>query len=242
MSMIEETYRVNIANIGKSNLITNRGLLSMLEDIACKHSDLAGFGINDMPVTHLSWVLLAWKVNVLKRVPYGSFLRVRTWAKSANKFQTSRDFEVFDEKTGEIVCLATSKWVLIDGQKESMTRITDDIIEKYQPEDKNVFENPEIDKLIEPDSFSNEYVYQTQRRDIDVNQHMHNLNYLDIAYETLPEEVYNATECDHIEIMYKKGIKLGETVKCLYSFIDNTHFVTIKSNDEKTLHAIIKLY
>ena len=48
----------------------------------------------------------------------------------------------------------------------------------------------EFKKLKEPTAFSNEYTYTTQRRDIDVNKHMHNLNYLDLAYEALPEEVY----------------------------------------------------
>lgn len=241
MAIFEQDYRVNISNVGPSGLITNKGILSILEDIACRHSDVAGFGILDIPVKHLSWVLLAWKVKILKRVSYGTTLTVCTWAKSANKFQTCRDFEIYDENNTP-VCIATSRWTLIDTQKNTITRITDDIIEKYQPETKNVFENPDIEKLVEPIHFSNQITYQTQRRDIDVNQHMHNLNYLDVAYEALPEEIYFSSECNHIEIMYKKGIRLRDTVKCLYSYTDSAHFISIKSNDEKTLHAIVKLY
>jgi len=241
MAIFEQNYRVNIANVGASAFITNIGMLNILEDVACRHSDIAGFGLRDIPVKHLSWVLLAWKVKIIKRVSYGTNLRVCTWAKDAKKFQTYRDFEVYDEN-GEIVCQATSKWTLIDTQKESIARITDDIINQYHPDEKSVFENSEIDKLIEPNTFSNEFMYQTQRRDIDVNHHMHNLNYLSVAYEALPEEVYASPECNHIEIMYKKAIQLGDIVKCLYSYVENNHYVTMKSEDEKTLHAIIKLY
>jgi len=241
MAILEQKYKVNISHIGISNKITNKGILSILEEIACYHSDIVGIGINDMDSTHLSWVLLSWKVKVLKRVSYGSTLTVRTWAKCSNKFNTYRDFEVLDENDN-IICIATSKWTLIDTEKGSIVRITDDIIEKYHPEDKNVFEDSEIEKLIEPNSFTQEYTYVTQRRDIDINCHMHNLNYLSLAYETFPEEVFFAEEYNHIEIMYKKGIKLGDTVKCLYTFEDNSHIVTIRSIDEKYLHAIIKLY
>lgn len=241
MAIFKENYRVNISKVRPSALIKNIGILSILEDIACRHSDISGFGIMDIPTKHLSWVLLAWKVKIIKRVTYGTNLKVCTWAKIANKFQTTRDFEVYDDKN-ELVCIATSKWALIDTEKESMARITDDIINIYEPENKNVFENPEIEKLIEPTTFSNQFIYCTQRRDIDVNNHMHNLNYLDVAYEALPANIYNSQECNNIEIMYKKGIKLGDTVKCLYSHIDNSHYVTMKSEDEKTLHAIIKLY
>lgn len=240
MAIIENKYRININDVGISNLITNRGMLSILEDIACRHSDSVGFGINDIATTHLSWILLAWKVKITKRMPYGTYLTVRTWAKCVNKFQTLRDFEVLDEN-GELVCQATSKWTLIDTEKGSITRITDNLIQKYKPETKDAFENPEIEKLIEPKQFLTEYTYVTQRRDIDVNKHMHNLNYLSLAYEALPEEVYYDKECNNIEIMYKKGITLGDTVKCLYSYQENSHYVTIKSEDEKNLHAIIKL-
>lgn len=241
MAIFEQDYRVSISQVGTSGLIKNIGMLGILEDAACRHSDLAGFGIKDIPTKHLSWMLLNWKVKILKRVSYGTYLKVRTWAKIYNKFQTTRDFEVYDENN-EIVCIATSKWALIDTEKSSIARITDEILGIYDPENKNVFENPEIDKLTEPTSFSSEFIYKTQRRDIDVNNHMHNLNYLDVAYEALPEYVYTSEECNNIEIMYKKGITSNDTVKCLYSYENDAHFVTIKSEDDKTIHAIVKLY
>lgn len=240
MAVFEQNYRVSVSHVGISGEITNTGMLSILEDIACKHSDTVGLGLMDIPVTHLSWVLLAWKVKILRRVSYGTNLRVTTWAKAANKFQTCRDFEVFDEN-GSVVCIATSKWALIDTQKESITRITDEIISLYCPEERNVFEDSELSKIVAPESFSSEYTYVTQRRDIDVNKHMHNLNYLAVAYEALPEAVYTQMQFNHIEIMYKKSIRLGDTVKCFYTTSDNVHYITIKSNDEKSLHAIVKL-
>ena len=71
---------------------------------------------------------------------------------------------------------------------------------------------------------------------------MHNLNYLDLAYEALPEEVYFNQEFNNIEIMYKTAIKLGDISKCLYSFEDNKHIVCIKSPDNTILHCIINLW
>lgn len=241
MSFFECDDQINISNVGASNLITNTGILSILENVACKHSDSVGFGINDVLTTHMSWVLLSWKVSVFKRAQYGSKIKVRTWAKCASKFHTYRDFEILDE-TGNLICIATSKWALIDTQKASISKITDDIIEKYHPDTRNVFDDLEIQKISEPEHYSNIFTYTVQRRDIDINQHMHNLNYLSLAYETLPQEVYDSPECNNIEIMYKKSIILGDSVKCFYSYYDNSNYVTIKSADEKHLHAIIKLY
>ena len=70
---------------------------------------------------------------------------------------------------------------------------------------------------------------------------MHNLCYLDLAYEALPKEIYENSSFNDVEIMYKSGAFLGDNLKCFYSQVGNEHFVTIKSNDEKTFHAIIKM-
>lgn len=67
-----------------------------------------------------------------------------------------------------------------------------------------------------------------EKQTIDVNNHMHNLNYVDLANEALPEDVYKKAQLNNLRITYKKEIKLGETVKCKYSFADGKHFVVVK--------------
>ena len=74
---------------------------------------------------------------------------------------------------------------------------------------------------------------------IDVNNHVHNIYYMDIAKEVLPQpldEEYNT-----FEIMYKKEIKSDEIVKVYYSKVDDWNYVTIKSKDNKTIYSIIRL-
>ena len=241
MTIFEKNYTVGINDISQNAFITNIGMLNILEDIACRHSDKAGYGILDIPRTHLSWILLSWKVKILKRVSYGDKLTVRTWSRGAKKIYTYRDFEVYDE-TGLLVCIASSKWALINTEKNSVTSITDEVISCYEPEDKSVFENPNIDKLHEVEGYSSNIKYTVQRRDIDINHHMNNINYLRLAYEVLPEDIYFSDECNNIEIMYKKGIRLNETVNCMYLKKDNENYITIKSDDMQVLHSIVKLY
>lgn len=142
---------------------------------------------------------------------------------------------------GELCTIATSKWTLIHLEKGLM-RFTDELVEKYGTENKCTFDNYNFDKLKEPENSSLTFEYTVQRRDIDINNHMHNICYLDLAYEALPKDIYENTSFDNIEIMYKTGALLGEKVKCFYSNIDREHIVTIKSEDETKLHAIVKLY
>lgn len=243
MAIIEKKYKVDLQDIGISNQITNHGVLNLLESIACFHSDLVdGYSINQMQKTGFSWMLLHWKVRIIKRVCYGTTVTVKTWASYANHFFTIRDFEIVDE-TGATICIASSKWTLINIKNTSIQKITDDVLAPYEPEDKSVFHEQAIPKLKLPilDNVSPSYTFTVLRRDIDVNKHMHNISYLDYAVEALPESIYNLGESNEFEIMYKTGAKLGSTIACYYTCVNNEHFVVMKNEDATQLHAIVKL-
>ena len=69
---------------------------------------------------------------------------------------------------------------------------------------------------------------------------MHNLNYIELANEALPEETYRGALFNDVRITYKKEIKLGDTVKCKYAYQQDKHIVVVKSSDESVVHAIIE--
>lgn len=241
--VIEREYYVQLSQIGKENKITNKALLGILEDIGGIHSNIAGYGIPTMDQTHLTWVLLDWKVQVIKRPKYAEKILVRTWSRNALKFYAFRDFEILDEQ-GNIMVKAMSKWVLINIETEKLERVTQEILLKYNPELEKFAFGPDEDfeKLKEQENYERESEYSVKRSDIDVNHHMHNINYLDLANEALPDNIYfNSKEFDFFQISYKKEIKLGDTVKCKYLFENNKHIIVIKNQDETKLHAIIEL-
>lgn len=239
--ILKHNFEISFRAVGKSSKITNSAFLNMLEDIAGMHSNQVGYGLNDISKTGVTWVLLNWKLRIFSRPTYGSKLNVETWARKAIKFYTYRDFRVYDEYNN-LVAIATSKWALLDATTMSIIRITPDLLTLYQPENISVFEQEEEpNKLLAPQEILNQYIYTVARRDIDINNHMHNLYYLDLAYEALPNEVYSNLDFNNVEIMYKKEIKLNDTVKCSYSSNNNEHYITIKSLDDTTLYSIIKL-
>ena len=70
---------------------------------------------------------------------------------------------------------------------------------------------------------------------------MHNLNYLQLAYEALPEDVYFGEEKNNVRIMYKHQILLRDRVKCYYINSNGKDIITIKSEDDRVLHSIVEL-
>ena len=207
-----ENFKMSLKDIGKQNKIKNRAILEILENIAGYQSDYVGFGANETVKTKIAWVLLDWKLEVIKRPTYGQTLQVKTWGRNMNKFFTYRDYEIYDENN-ELCIIATSKWTLLNIKKRKMVRLTEELIEKYKPEEKSVFLDEKLDKIKIPTKFISNIKYKVIRKDIDLNKHMHNLYYLDLAYEALPEDVYAKRPFDNVRITYKKEIKLRRHIE-----------------------------
>ncbi len=238
--IFRDTFKTQLKDIGKNNYIKNKSILEIFENIGTYHSDLAGYGPNDIEKVRVSWVLLDWKLQVIKRPKYGQILNVNTWGRTMKKFYTYRDFEMFDEQNN-LCAIGTSKWALVNIDTGRLEKLEDEVFEKYQIETKCVFVDEELDKLKEPDNFSSDIEYKVSRRDIDINGHMHNLYYLDLAYEALPQDVFEQRPFNNVRIQYKKEVKFGNVLKCKYSCVDGQHVVSIYNEDNGKLSAIVIL-
>lgn len=238
--VFKHKYVVGVEDIGHDKMASNRAILAIMEDVGCLHSAKAGYGVMDIETKKRAWVLLDWEVKILKRPIYNQEIEAGTWAGRMEKLTANRYFELRDAD-GQVMAAGISRWLLFDLEKKRPVRLTGDIISLYEPEIEKKVEGLELEDIQDTVLEKEEYArnYKVLRRDIDINQHMHNLSYLDAAYEILPEEVYQGEEFNHIRIAFKKEIKYGEEIVCSYVYADEKHIVTLK--DEKKVRAVIEL-
>ena len=194
-------FRIGLSMLGKNINISNKGLLSILQDAAEMHSASIGFGVTDIDKTNY--------------------------------------FEVLNS-AGEIIAIATSKWVLIDVKVGRIAKIEDELIAKYLPEDKSVFNIVELDKLTEPETYTSTTDFVIRKSDIDVNNHVNNLFYVDMALEAFPGDSNEFNSCSEFEIYYKHQIRLDDKISLHYSKNSDENCIAIKSNNGEVLHSIIK--
>lgn len=236
MDIYSKNFTVTLNDVGENNCLTNKGILRMFQEIGCMHCATVGLGLNNVKDTGLFWIILNWKLQVFSRPTWNTSLKVNTWSRKHNELYFYRDFEMFDEQNN-LIAIATSKWVLYDFKKNGIFKVTDDFNSRYCTDfDKCVFTSPMEEKFKEPKNHKFVSNYTIQKRDIDANHHVNNLNYLDFAYEIVSENFNN------VEIMYKREVKLGETLELFYYEENNSAFVTMKNKDTNKLCCIVKLY
>lgn len=238
--IFEKHYTVGNRDIGDNNKATNKAMLKYLENIACRHSDEIGYGINTIEKTKVVWILIDWKFDVIERPIYGQTIKVRTWSRKMERSCAYRDFEVYDENEN-ILAIATTKWVFLDAETRKIQRIPEELAAKYKQEtEKHVFKD-EIEKIHEPESEEYAIELKTRRTDIDINNHVNNLNYLDLAYEVLPDQIYKQ-DLKNVRITYKHQTEPGETVNISYTKQEDKNIITIKTQNKEQLHAIVELW
>lgn len=245
--VFEEEYITSFSQAGFHGVLTNKSFLSFMENLAEAHSSYCKFTFKDLAKDNLTWIILEWKLKVLRRPKADERIKVQTWGRFYNKVYVLRDFKLIDSK-GTVCAIASSKWCLMDSVKVKIARMPENLGEIYGGiNEESVFGIKDLPRLSVPEGEpTSKDEYKIRRFDLDLNHHVHNLNYLNFAYEVLPMQVFMGKELDNVEIAYKKEIKYGETIHTyLYEekVEDNTIYtIVIKDEEDETVHSIIKLY
>lgn len=108
-----EKYKVELEDIGISNKISNKRIITIMEDVAAAHSDSVGFGVKDVEKNNCAWVLLDWNVKILSRPVYNEHIIASTWSRKSDKLCAYRDFELRDEN-GMLFAIGTSRWLYMN--------------------------------------------------------------------------------------------------------------------------------
>ena len=132
--------------------------------------------------------------------------------------------------------------MLINVDSKKITKVLPEVIEKYNPNGKSIFDEKMTEKLKEPEHLKLTYKDTIGRSKIDTNNHLNNLYYLDYAIESLPEDVYQKEDFNNIEIMYKTAVKYKDKIKCFYAKEGDKQVIVIKSENLEHINSIIKMW
>ena len=217
-------------------LLSHKGLLRLLQEAAALASDQVGFGVKDVERKRLAWMLTGWRVELRQRPCWPAPVTIHTWPRSLDGFFSERDFEVYSG--GALAALATSRWLLVNIDTSHASRITPEIEALYTLDDRRVFDQPMAAVGHSDPAAVETFSCTAGRRDIDTNQHVNNIHYLDYALEALPEQVWNALP-PTVEILFRRQIRMGTEIHCFYVQKDGRHHVEIHSSESRTPHAFL---
>lgn len=179
-------------------------ILVLMENIGDEHSTAVTTNTVAMSVNGIAWILSEWRVEIIKHPTHSDKPTFETWVSgSAPTYRTDRNFTIKDEN-GNIMVKGVSQLALFNLRENTLVCIDEELMSKYQPEEKGVFEK-RLPKLRPPKEYTNEIPFPIRKTDMDYNGHVHNTDYLKFALEALPD----GKTVSSFRIAYYKPVKFG---------------------------------
>lgn len=195
---------------GINGKITLTAILNMLDDAAMQHASSTGDDVLARSQKAVNWIMTGWDIRILDLPKNNEPVKIKSWVNSNISISSSiREFLLMDTN-GNVYIKAQAYISIFDLTRNRPVRLTDEDLARYKPEPLTVIDNP-VKKIAAPTSFSTEKQIVIRRSDIDFNGHVHNTNYLILAMEVLPENLYDEQNFQAIRINYKKPLLLNDT-------------------------------
>ena len=188
------------------------GLMSHVQEASMFHTFSIPGAFDYYNEMNWVWVLTHWQVEVYSYPKMGDKINISTWPVRFKGYFGERGFEVADEE-GTSLLAANSNWILLDRNTHKPVRANEHISTKYGANFPFLLEKDfSLPKYDDFTSLSG-HAYTATRRDIDTNNHVNNVKYLEWVYCYIPDEIYNNYRAKSLKVAYKKEALLGDRLE-----------------------------
>ena len=230
-NLLTKTFELTTSNVDANNVATSKFLLQAFQDVATLHADHLGFGWDALNADKKLWVVSKIAVEVLRPVMLGDSVVVSTWPVAPNKFFADRHYQMC-LTDGTVLVNAVSRWCVIDFDTRKMAN---PMLESQKYYDGEYLEKVsgatfEVKKVVLDDSFELSYTKQVRWTDLDLNHHVNNTNYVDIAVDSLSSNYLLGKYASAFELTYHGECRFGDQVHVYSKLVDGEHKVVGQKN------------
>jgi len=170
----------DITDYGGDKKLRLDAILKIFQELAVAHSAFVGYSAETYMGQGNIWLHNKSLFKINKLPNYTQEMKPETYSRSIDRFKGHRNYRVFVEN--ELAIEGSSIWIYIDIDKKRPVRPTAELISRYEAEDIPLL-NDMIKKysIKEPDSYDDEILVALRPADFDVNGHVGNIVYAQLA-------------------------------------------------------------
>ena len=183
--MYEYNTRVRLTEVDQDRKMTLAGILNAFQDCSTFHSEDLGVGMDYLEARERMWVLRSWKIQVFRYPCLGEHIRGGTWPYGFGKLTGERNFHLLG-RDGKPAAWGDSTWVFMDTGRMRPALVDEEIRAAYETEPGLVMEGEDGPIRI-PEALREGEPFAVHARQLDVNHHVNNGQYVQMAEEYLPE-------------------------------------------------------
>ena len=227
----KEEHTVSWDDTSMNNELKWSALNRMLQQAAVNHAEHLGFGFTDISKENVSWVLFRLNIEIIRLPQWKEEITVQTWPSFVKALSAFREFEM-RTSTGEVLCNASSEWLIIDLDSRKPRRVEefhkfDDLMTPH------ITLTKPLPKYNAKGDFKDLFTNEVRFSNMDMNGHMNALHYFEWFADGFFQQFGQKRELSFLQMTYFNECLLNERVVIQQSENDPTVFRGIKDHNKK---------
>jgi medium-chain acyl-[acyl-carrier-protein] hydrolase len=218
-----DTYRIRSYEVDCRNRLSILSMFSFMQESAGRHADALGVSIHQLHSENYTWLLSRLKIKIYSYPGWNSRVRISTWPSGTRRLFALRDFELASDDD-HVVAAAVSAWLVLDIQKRRPVRISP-FAERLKPIEGDHILADSLDKLPGMDDCDHEKNFIVRHRDLDINQHVNNVSFVEWVLESVPPIVLKTSVPAELEINFLAEAFYEDRIRAACQAMDSCNTV-----------------
>ncbi len=202
----KEAFKIRSYELDAGGRASIQSICNYLQEIASIHAAKLGFSVTDLFKRNLTWVLSRLHVQMEKYPQWGDTITIETWPSTMTRMFSLREF-IIRNAQDEIIGKATTSWMLLDIVVKKAIEIPE-FIRSIRTWDANRAVEDTFNKLPAPKETPFQKSFNVRLSDLDINQHVNNVIYIEWAIEAIP--------IDYLRDYFIAGLEISFRAECHY--------------------------
>jgi acyl-ACP thioesterase len=215
-----EKFKIRSYEVDAHGKASIQSICNYLQEAAGNHAFKLGVSVDLLFKKKLTWVLSRMRVIMDAYPMWRRSLKIETWPSGLENLYAIRDFELYDHD-GQKIGKATNSYMLLNLETKKPVSMPDFIREIRFPKSRAI--DDKFEKLPKPEKKDLEKQFKVRLSDLDINQHVNNVNFIEWAVETIPQEVWKNYMLKDLEINFRAEGKYGDRVISCSQKIEDTN-------------------
>ncbi len=205
------------------------------QDCSTFQSEDLGMGVRYLTEHGRAWWLTSWQIVIDRYPVLGEKIVISTWPYDFKGIYGYRNFTLQDQEGGYLA-RAASVWFFFDTVRQKPARITPEDIRGHGEAQPRLTMDYASRKIALPEEYEERPRILVSRHHLDTNHHVNNARYVEIARESLPQEI----SVKELRVEYKKAAVLGDYMIPRVSRTEEG-YVTALYSDQGAPYAVVWL-
>ncbi|MFI3303247.1 MAG: 5-formyltetrahydrofolate cyclo-ligase [Rikenellaceae bacterium] len=185
-------------------------ILSIVEAAGVDANRL-GCGISRLNAMGLSWVLLNYSMELQQAPALGEKIDIETWISDCSRITSIRNFVIRNSR-GERIGTVSTQWCMIDLETRRAVNLLTSEINYPQYVSNRAAELSTLRKFPNLEGNESEYQHTVDKDDLDFNNHVNTIRYIEMMITMLPEELHHNISPTRTDFHFISESRLGDTL------------------------------